>query len=94
MPSVTVGWNRRPPLYGPSAELNSTRKPRLMRTRPLSSTHGTRKMICRSGSHSRSRIDASAYSGFLAITRPIDSNTSRAAWWNSGSLILRRTTWS
>jgi glutamate dehydrogenase (NADP+) len=56
----TDGWNRSPPLYGPSAELNSTRKPRLICTRPASSTHGTRKMICRSGSQSRSRIAASA----------------------------------
>ena len=35
---------------GPSAELNSTRKPRLICTSPESSVHGTRKMICRSGS--------------------------------------------
>ena len=31
---VTDGWKRRPPLYGPSAELNSTRKPRLIWTSP------------------------------------------------------------
>ena len=50
----TVGWNRNPPLNGPSALLNSTRIPRLTCTLPASSSHGTRKMICRSGSHSRS----------------------------------------
>ena len=29
MPRLTLGWNRSPPLYGPSAELNCTLKPRL-----------------------------------------------------------------
>src|SRR5690625_7503904 len=33
---LTDGWKRRPPLYGPSAELNSTRKPRLMWILPAS----------------------------------------------------------
>ncbi len=28
MPKYTLGWKRKPPLYGPRAELNSTRKPR------------------------------------------------------------------
>src|SRR5690606_6597891 len=86
----TLGWNRRPPLYGPSAELNSTRKPRLICTVPLSSTHGTRKMICRSGSHSRWMT--LAYSGCLPTTRPRLSSTSCVAWWNSLSFGLRRTT--
>ncbi len=54
MPSVVDGWNRSPPLYGPRALLNSTRKPRLICTSPRSSVHGTRKMICRSGSQMRS----------------------------------------
>ena len=37
----TVGWKRRPPLYGPRALLNWTRKPRLTWVTPLSSCHGT-----------------------------------------------------
>ena len=37
MPRLTEGWKRRPPLYGPSALLNSTRKPRLIWTSPWSS---------------------------------------------------------
>ena len=41
----TLGWKRSPPLYGPSAELNWTRKPRLISIWPASVTHGTRKMI-------------------------------------------------
>ncbi len=45
VPRYTDGWNRSPPLYGPRTEEYSTRNPRLMRTRPASSTHGTRKMI-------------------------------------------------
>ena len=56
IPRYTDGWKRRPPLYGPSALLNSTRKPRLMCTSPRSSSQGTRKMICRSGSQIRSMI--------------------------------------
>lgn len=90
MPRFTEGWKRRPPLYGPRALLNSTRKPRLTWTRPLSSVHGTRKMICRSGSISRSTRPGSAYSGRAASTGASVSSTSRAAWWNSGSAGLRR----
>ena len=94
VPSVTVGWNRRPPLYGPSAELYCTRKPRLICTRPASSTHGTRKMICRSGSQMRSRIDACTYPGCLSSTRSSESKTSCTAWWNSASPGLRASTWA
>ena len=54
---LTLGWKRSPPLNGPRAELNSTRKPRLISTLPSSPTHGTRKITCRSGSHVRLRID-------------------------------------
>ena len=53
---LTVGWKRRPPLYGPMALLNWMRKPRLTWTSPLSSSQGTRNMICRSGSTMRSRM--------------------------------------
>lgn len=60
VPSVTLGWKRRPPLYGPSAELNSTRNPRLTRMFPSSSVHGTRKMSWRSGSVIRSSTAALA----------------------------------
>lgn len=48
------GWKRRPPLQGPKAWLNWTRKPRLTCVSPLSSTHGTRKRTMRSGSNKRS----------------------------------------
>src|SRR5690606_5786327 len=92
MLKCTLGWNRRPPLNGPSAELNSTRKPRLICTWPLSSTHGTRKMICRSGSHRRRMIAPSVYSGCLLTTGPRLDRTSWTAWWNSRSPGLRRST--
>ena len=89
IPRYTEGWKRNPPLYGPRAELNSTRKPRLMCTSPWSSTHGTRKMICRSGSQIRSTIAESSTSGWRATTGPRDSKTSSTAWWNSDSPGLR-----
>src|SRR5690606_4733841 len=92
MPWYAEGWNRRPPLYGPRAELNSTRNARLIRTRPASSTHGTRKMIWRSGSQIRSRTAASTYCGCFRSTGPRESKTSRTAWWNSASPGLRRST--
>ena len=59
VPSVTDGWNRMPPLYGPMAPLNYTRHARLMCTSPRSSCHATRNEITRSGSTMRSRILAS-----------------------------------
>ncbi len=88
-PRLTDGWKRRPPLYGPSALLNSTRKPRLTWTRPWSSCHGTRKITWRSGSTRRSMRPGSAYSGRDAITGARVSRTSWAAWWNSGWAGLR-----
>ena len=54
----------------------SMRKPRLSWTSPLSSIHGTRNMITRSGSAMRSRIFASRYLGFLSRTTSRDSATS------------------
>ena len=57
----------------------SMRKPRLTWTSPLSSTHGTRNMITRSGSEMRSRIFASRYLGFFSRTTSRDSATSIAA---------------
>lgn len=44
-----MGWNRRPPLYGPNAELYWTRKPRLAWTSPLSFSHVTLNWMIRSG---------------------------------------------
>ena len=85
MPRLTVGWKRRPPLYGPMALFISMRKPRLTWTSPLSSTHGTRNMITRSGSQMRSRIFAFWYFGFFSMNGTSDSTTSRTAWWNSFS---------
>ena len=79
MLKFTDGWNRSPPLYGPMALLNSTRKPRLTCTSPLSSTHGTRNIITRSGSTKRSRIFATRYSGCLSKTGTTDSATSLTA---------------
>ena len=46
-----MGWNRMPPLYGPSAELNSHPEAAVDLHLARSSTQGTRKMIWRSGSH-------------------------------------------
>lgn len=89
---LTLGWNRSPPLNGPSAELNCTRKPRLMWTAPESSIHGTRKMICRSGSQIRLRIDHLMYSGCLPAIRVRLWISSKTAWWNSDSPGLRRST--
>lgn len=53
---LTDGWNLRPPLYGPIAELYYTLKPRLISTSPLSLIHGTLKMITLSGSNILSKI--------------------------------------
>ena len=50
------GWNRRPPLHGPNAWLNCTRKPLLTCASPLSSIHGTLKIKHLSGSNKRSKI--------------------------------------
>ena len=90
MPRLTDGWKRRPPLYGPSALLNSTRKPRLTWTCPRRPSTGTRKMICRSGSHDP--LDQAC----LARTRGAwrapgrgSRSTSCTAWWNSGWPGLR-----
>ena len=47
---LTEGWKRRPPLYGPIAELNCTRNPRCTWSLPASSYHGTRNWRTRSGS--------------------------------------------
>lgn len=44
-----MGWNLRPPLYGPRAELNCTRYPRLTCGSPLSSSQTTRNWMMRSG---------------------------------------------
>src|SRR5690625_4504142 len=52
---------------------------------PASSTQGTRKMICRSGSQSRSNTAASVYWGWVRSTGPRQENTSWTAWWNSVS---------
>ncbi len=60
IPRYTEGWNRSPPLYGPSALLNCTRNPRLIWTSPRSSCQGTRKISCLSGSQILSMIFASA----------------------------------
>src|SRR5690625_1441590 len=92
MPRYTLGWNRSPPLYGPSAELNSTRKPRFTWTLRSTYIQGTRKMIWRSGSQSRRITSPGAYSGCLATTGPRASKTSRTAWWNSVSPGLRAMT--
>ncbi len=80
MPRLTDGWNRSPPLYGPMALFISMRKPRLICTTPLSSCHGTRNMITRSGSMQRSRILALRYSGWRSMTTDSDSATSWTAW--------------
>ena len=56
---LTDGWNLRPPLYGPIAELNCTLNPLLTCISPLSSTQGTLNIICLSGSTKRSKIFAS-----------------------------------
>jgi hypothetical protein len=50
------GWKRRPPLHGPKAWLNCTRKPRLTCASPLSSIHGTLNTKHLSGSNKRSNI--------------------------------------
>ncbi len=92
IPRYTEGWKRSPPLYGPSAELNSTRNPRLTCTTPASSIHGTRKMIWRSGSQRRCMTPASTYWGWRCTTGPSASNTSDTAWWNSASPGLRANT--
>ena len=86
IPRFTDGWRRRPPLYGPIALLNCTRYPVLTCTWPLSSTHGTRNLICLSGSTSLSRrASLRNFSSFASITTRRDSSTSFTAWWNSGS---------
>ena len=54
--SVTDGWKRMPPLYGPIELLFCTRQPRCTRILPLSSSQQTRNEITRSGSAMRRRI--------------------------------------
>ena len=79
MPRLTVGWKRRPPLYGPMELENSTLNPRLTWIFPLSSSQGTRKMKIRSGSLIRSRILCSMYSGCFSRHGANDSTTSFTA---------------
>ena len=76
---VTARWKRSPPLYGPIAELNCTRYPRLVCTSPSSSIHVTRKVKIRSGSTMRSTILACSNSGCWLYTSSIDSRTSCTA---------------
>ena len=64
MERLTVGWNLRPPLYGPRAELNWTRKPRLAWHSPLSFSQVTRNWMTRSGMAETAR--ALRYSGFFS----------------------------
>ena len=90
--ALTDGCRRRPPLYGPIAELNCTLNPRLTWTLPLSSTHDTRKNICLSGSTILSIIPFASYLGFASTTGSRDSRTSRTAWRNSFSPGLRAST--
>src|SRR5690606_34301109 len=87
--SVTLLWNLNPPLYGPSALLNWMRKPRFTCTTPWSSIHGTRKMICRSGSQMRSMSLSSRYSGCFATKGPREARTSSTACRKSRSPWLR-----
>ena len=86
---LTLGWKRRPPLYGPIAELNWTRKPRFTWTFPASSTHGTRNIMIRSGSTSLSIRPASSYSGCFSTTGSRLSKTSSTACRNSFSFAQR-----
>ena len=95
IPRFTDGCRRNPPLYGPIALLNCTRYPVLTWTCPLSSTHGTRNLICLSGSTSLSRRASFLNFSSLASTTTLnDSNTSFTAWWNSGSAGFLATTFS
>ena len=80
IPRYTDGWNLRPPLYGPIALLNCTRYPLFTCTLPLSSTHGTRNIITRSGSTRRSNKASLRYfSSFASTTGFKDSSTSFTA---------------
>ncbi len=92
MPRFTDGWKRRPRSQrGPSALLYWTRKPRLMRILSRQSCcQGTRKMTCRSGSHSELMRRRSMYSGCCMITGP-SGKTSRTAGGTRGSPVRRTT---
>ena len=79
----TDGWNLRPPLYGPIAELNCTLNPLFIWISPLSSIQGTLNIICLSGSTKRSNIFSSTYVGFFSNTGTNEVNTSSTVWWNS-----------
>ena len=86
IPRFTDGWRRSPPLYGPIALLNCTRKPLFTWACPLSSTHGTRNVIIRSGSVILSSKASLRYcSSFASITGRRESRTSLTACWNSFS---------
>ncbi len=76
---LTDGWNLKPPLYGPIALLNCTRYPRFTCTSPLSSTHGTRNVMIRSGSTMRSIIFAFSNSGCWLYTSLMEIRTSFTA---------------
>src|SRR3569833_2671916 len=63
MERLTDGWRRRPPLYGPWAELFCFCLLWLTWTFPASSSHTTRNWMIRSGMDTTLR--AIRYSGFL-----------------------------
>ena len=63
---------------------------KLISISPLSLSQGTRKMMTRSGSAMRSRTFIFCNTGLATMWGASDSATSRTAWWNSGSLGLRR----
>ena len=88
IPRFTDGWKRSPPLYGPIALLNCTLKPLFTCTLPLSSTQGTRNIICLSGSTILSSNEAFSNSGCFSNTGSSDVRTSVAACINSGSLAF------
>lgn len=69
MLKFTDGWKRKPPLHGPRAWLNCTRKPRFTCVSPLSSAQGTLKMIVRSGSNKRSSMLTYLEHGTSLFTR-------------------------
>ena len=82
----TDGWKRRPPLYGPMAELNCTLYPRFTWFTPLSSVHGTLNVTILSGSTNLSRRAFLRYtSSFFETIGSRDSRILFAASRNSGS---------
>ena len=79
IPSLTVGWKRSPPLYGPSVLLNCTRYPVLTWICWLSSIHSTLNLMILSGTTRRLTMACRLYFSSEMSSGAMERSTSSTA---------------